>query len=100
MIVEAVPDGDPVLGAVEVALISTGVVSGEFGMVEAYQRKKAEFQPWLSDSRPRVKAHAEAHDRMLDRMISAEQRRSEEDVEARKLQYGDGAGQAGDSTAG
>lgn len=92
LIVEAVPDDDPVLGAVEVALISTGVVSGEFGMVEAYQRKKAEFQPWLTDSRPRVKAYAESHDRMLDRMIAVEQRRSEEDLEARKREYGDGTG--------
>jgi hypothetical protein len=89
LIVDAVPDEDQVLGSVEVALISTGVVSGEFGMVEAYQRKKNEFQPWLADSRPRVKAYAEAHDRMLDRMIAAEQRRSEEDLEARKREYGD-----------
>jgi len=100
LIVESVPNDDPVLGSVEVALISTGVVSGEFGMVEAYQRKKAGFQPWLTDSRPRVKAYAEAHDRMLDRMIAAEQRRSEQDLEARKRHYGDGTGQAGGSTAG
>lgn len=91
LIVESVPADDPVLGAVEVALISTDVVSGEFGMVEAYQQKKAEFQPWLSDLRPRVKAYAEIHDRMLNRMIAAEQRRSEESLEARKRQYGDSA---------
>lgn len=89
LVVDAVPDEDPVLGSVEVALISTGVVGGEFGMVEAYQRKKAEFQPWLVDSRPRVASYAEAHVRMLDRMIAAEQRRSEEDLEARKREYGD-----------
>jgi hypothetical protein len=40
LIVDAVPDECPVLGSVEVALISTGVVSGESGIVEAYQRKK------------------------------------------------------------
>jgi ppGpp synthetase/RelA/SpoT-type nucleotidyltranferase len=40
LIVEAVPAGDPTLATVEVALISTGVVSGEFGMRETYQRKK------------------------------------------------------------
>jgi ppGpp synthetase/RelA/SpoT-type nucleotidyltranferase len=94
LIVEAVPAGDPTLATVEVALISTGVVSGEFGMRETYQRKKAEIQSWLTDTRPRVKAYAEAHDLMLDRMIAAEQRRSEEDLEARKRQYGDGTGQA------
>ncbi len=31
---------------------------------------------------------------MLDRMIAAEQRRSEEDLEARKREYGDDAGAA------
>ena len=100
LIVDAVPDDDPVLGSVEGALISTGVVHGEFGMVEAYRQKKAEFQTWLLDLRPRVKAFAETHDRMLDRMIAGEQRRSEEDVEALKRQYEDGTGQAGGSTAG
>lgn len=96
LIVDAVPDEDPVLGSVEVALMSTGVVRGEFGMVEAYQQKKVEFQPWLADSRPRVNAYAQTHDRMLDRMIAAEQRRSEEDLEARKREYGDDT----DTTAG
>jgi len=89
LIVDALSNEDQVLGSVEVALISTGVVMGEFGMVEAYQRKKNEFQSWLTDSRPRVKAYAEVHDRMLDRMIAAEQRRSEEDLEDRKREYGD-----------
>jgi hypothetical protein len=94
LIVEAAPEGDSALAAVEIALLSMGVVGGAFGMREAYQRKKAEFQPWLADPRPRVKAYAEAHDRMLDRMIAAEQRRSEEDLEALKRQYGDGTDQA------
>jgi hypothetical protein len=59
-------------------------------MREAYQRKKAELQPWLTDARPRVKAFAESLNRELDRMISAEQRRSEDDLEARKRRYGEG----------
>jgi len=95
LIVDAVPEADPALASVEVGLLATGVVSGEFGMVQAWQQKKAEFQPWLTDSRPRVKACAVAHDRELDRMIAAEQRRSEEDLEARKRQFGDGIGDAG-----
>lgn len=94
MIVDVVPDDDPILGSVEVALISTDVVSGEFGMREAYQRKKDEFKPWLTDYRLRVKDYAKAHDLMLDRMIAAEQRRSEEDIEARKREYGEDTGTA------
>lgn len=90
LIVDAVPEGDHTLTSVVIALESTGVVSGEFGMREAYQRKKAELQPWLADTRPRVKAFAELLNRELDRMIAAEQRRSEDDLEARKHRYGGG----------
>jgi hypothetical protein len=89
LIVDAVPEGDPTLAVVDVALDSAGLVTGEFGRREAYQRKKTEIQPWLTDPRPRVKAFAEAHDRMLDNKIATEQRRSEEDLEARKRRYGD-----------
>jgi hypothetical protein len=90
LVVDAVPEGDRTLTSVAIALESTGVVSGEFGMREAYQRKKTELQPWLADPRRRVKAFAESLDRELDRMIAAEQRRSEDDLEARKRRYGEG----------
>jgi hypothetical protein len=93
-IVETVQPNDPILGSIEIGLDATGVVSGEFGMVEAYKRKKEELQPWLTDARPRVRAFAQSHDKTLDRMIAAEQRRSEDDLEARKRQYGDDPGSA------
>lgn len=37
----------------------TGVVSGEFGVAEAYQRKVAEIEPWKSW--PKVGAFAQAY---------------------------------------
>jgi hypothetical protein len=50
-LIEGLPEGDRRVGQVGVILDSTGVVSGQFGMVEAYQRKKAEMRSWLSDPR-------------------------------------------------
>ena len=94
MIVDAVPEGHPALGAVEMIFIATGTTSGEFGRREAYQRKKEELQPWLTDSRLKVKALAQSHDLMLDRMIADEQRRGEDDIEGRKRLYGDDTGAA------
>lgn len=86
-IVDALPKDDQRLSEVEIILQSTGVVSGQFGFVEAYQRKKEEISPWLSDQRPKVRAFAERYIRTLDRTIAAEARRSESDYELRRLEW-------------
>jgi ppGpp synthetase/RelA/SpoT-type nucleotidyltranferase len=86
-IIDAVPEGDRRLGEVEIILQSTGVVAGQFGFVEAYQRKKEEVAPWLADERPKVHAFAERYIRTLDRSIAAEQRRSEADYEMRRREW-------------
>ena|SRR5260370_42025547 len=86
-LVEAFPEGDRRIRQVEMIFDSTGVVTGEFGMVQAYHRKKEEMQTWLHDSRAKVRAFAEAHIRSLDRTIAAEQRRSETDHEMRRMEW-------------
>ena len=80
---------DKRLGLVEIILDSTGVVSGEFGMRQAYQRKKEEVSSWLKDEREKVSSFAERYTRTLDRQIAAEQRRAEEGLEMRKREYGE-----------
>jgi hypothetical protein len=89
--VRALPVGDPLLKEVEVILRSTGVVSGEFGLVEAYLRKKQEMADWLTDADSHVQGFAESFVRYLDRLIAVEQRCSEEDIEMRKRMYDDPA---------
>jgi ppGpp synthetase/RelA/SpoT-type nucleotidyltranferase len=86
-IVSMLPQGDHRLEEVEIILQSTGVVAGQFGFVEAYQRKKEEVSPWLTDERPKVRAFAEQYIRTLDRSIAAEQRRSEADYELRRREW-------------
>jgi ppGpp synthetase/RelA/SpoT-type nucleotidyltranferase len=86
-VVDKLPENDSRLDEIEVILESTGVVSGQFGFVEAYQRKKDEVSAWLSDLRPKVRAFAERYQRTLDRSIAAEQRRSETDYELRRREW-------------
>jgi hypothetical protein len=86
-LVEALPEGDKRINEVTIILESTGVVSGEFGMVQAYQRQKEEIRDWLSDPRAKVRGFAELHMRSLDRAIAAEQRRSETAHELRRRDW-------------
>lgn len=81
------PDSE-LLGELGIALNESGVVTGEFGFVDLYKERREQIKVWLEDARPRVKKFAEAHIRLFDRMIAAEQRRAEEDHELRKRNWG------------
>jgi ppGpp synthetase/RelA/SpoT-type nucleotidyltranferase len=86
-IVACLPADDPLLDQVGLALDSTGVLHGEFGLVEAYRQKMQDMQHWLLDPRERVNDFAKRHIYRLDQQIAGEQRRSEEDLEFRKRSY-------------
>jgi hypothetical protein len=86
-IADALPANDPLLQHIGMALDSTGALLGEFGLAEAYRGKKREMEPWLADSRERVREFARWHIHHLDLQIAAEQRRSEEALEFRKRSY-------------
>lgn len=87
-IIEALDAGDEIIGQMDSSLDATGVVHGEFGQVEAYKSKKLEIAPWLTDPRRKVQEFARRRILSLDRQIAAEQRRSEEQHEFRKREYG------------
>jgi hypothetical protein len=69
---------------VRASINSTGVVSGEFGLAEAWRVKKESLTRWLTDERQAVKAFAEQHMAELDRMILSERRRVEAERELRE----------------
>lgn len=81
------PDDVSKMSEVQIAIDSTGVVSGEFGFAEAWRAKREFLKEWLKDERPAVKAFAEKHIAELDRMIASEQRRSEAEREMRNRSY-------------
>jgi ppGpp synthetase/RelA/SpoT-type nucleotidyltranferase len=86
-LVVRLPADDPRLMKVEISLQMTGVVSGEFGFVEAYTAKKGAIASWLDDERPRVREFAEQYLKKLDRMAAAEQRRAEQRRELRRREF-------------
>lgn len=70
-----------------IALQSTGVVSGEFGFVEAYKRKIEEVVDWLSDPNPKVVRFTEWYISGLNSNIALEQASAEEQLALRKHQF-------------
>lgn len=86
-IVRRLPADDQLRNNVELVLQATGVVTGEFGLVDAYKGKRAALVLWLSDGDEKVKSFADEYISSLDRQIAAEQRRSEEELEMRKRRY-------------
>jgi hypothetical protein len=86
-LVERLPHNDPKLRTLAVCLRSTGVVSGEFGMVEEYRKKNKEVCQWLEDSRPKVREFASAYIRDMEQRIASEQRSAEIENELWKRDY-------------
>jgi hypothetical protein len=82
-------DDTAIQNEVAIALETTGVVSGEYGMAEAYERKKLEITPWLSDPDERIRGFAEKYVASLDKMIAAEQARAREGIALRKHRFGE-----------
>ena len=68
---------------------ATGVVSGEYGLVEEYKKRKAAISAWLKDGDPQVAEFAEHFVQMIDQYIAAEQQRAEQSVEFRRRDWSD-----------
>jgi ppGpp synthetase/RelA/SpoT-type nucleotidyltranferase len=93
-VIAASDANDDLLEEIHIVIDETGVVSGEFGMVEAYVAKREAVAAWLKDPRKAVKAFAKKHIALLDRMIASERRRAESEIEQRKRDWGEGTADA------
>lgn len=80
----------PFRSELAVALESTGVVRGEHGVAEAYDRKRAEISTWLNEPDEKVREFVQWYSATLEAMSAAERKRSDESIVLRKFQYGEG----------
>jgi ppGpp synthetase/RelA/SpoT-type nucleotidyltranferase len=86
-IIKKLSEDDMRLGSVEILLENTGVVSGEFGMVEAMRERKALMTEWLNDDDSRIQSFAKRCIHHLDNRIATEQRGAEMRKEQRRRDY-------------
>lgn len=71
-----------------IALISTGMVHGEYGMADAYANKAIEIEYWLNDDDENVRNFTKAYIDNLLRSEKSERERATEEIELRKHRYG------------
>lgn len=70
-----------------IVLSQTGVVSGEYGFVEAYKAKRQEIQDWKKDKNKTIRAFIKKYEAYLTTRIAYEQKRADEDVEMRRREF-------------
>jgi hypothetical protein len=88
-LIKRLPPGSPLVNEVEIALESTGVVVGEFGMAEAYEKKRIEVLDWFQDPDERIRNFASKYIAELEGMRDRERVRAEESIALRKFNFGE-----------
>jgi hypothetical protein len=81
-------NNDELLNTVYIVLQNTGVVSGEDGLLKAYEEKIQQIEPWLKESNEDIVRFAQNYKSNLEQQIEAERKRTEERIALRKHQYG------------
>jgi len=88
-VIKAVPIDSEYRTEVAIALESTGVVAGEYGLAEAYERKIKEIKDWLTDPDEKVQEFARWYSSNLEQRIVGERKRVDEEIALRKHRYGE-----------
>ena len=87
-LIKALPLNSELLNEVKMALWSEGVVHGEYGFAESYERKAEELIPWKEDTDSKVHVFAEQYISETKDMAKRYRNRADEDIALRKHQYG------------
>ena len=70
-----------------IVLSQMGVVSGEYGFVEGYEKKKQEIQEWKKDEIKVIKNFVQQYENYLSKQIDYEKKSADEDIEIRKREF-------------
>jgi len=86
-LIKKLPRGSRELNDIMIILQGTGVVTGEYGFVEAYKRRKTQIESWLENDDPKIRDFAEDYISMLDQFIDGEEKRAKERITLMKHRY-------------
>lgn len=70
-----------------IILSQMGVVSGEYGFVKGFEKKKEEIQSWKEDKNEAIQLFVKEYEDYLKKRILYEKKQADEDIELRKRQF-------------
>lgn len=70
-----------------IVLSQMGVVSGEYGFVEGFKKKKEEIQSWKKDKNKVIQLFVKEYEDHLEKCISFEKKQADEVIELRKRRF-------------
>lgn len=88
LVVKVVPEKSIAWNELPAALEANGMVAGEYGIAEAFERKRQQMLIWSGDEDPHVRAFAAWLIEGIDRVINWKHQRADEGIEWRKCRYG------------
>jgi len=69
------------------SFLKWGAVSGEYGFVEGFEKKKEEIQSWGKDKNKAIQLFVKKYEDFLDIRILYEKKQADEDIELRKRRF-------------
>jgi len=87
-LIKEYPKNDDYHKEIFVVLSQMGVVSGEYGFVEEFKKKKEEIQSWKKDKNEAIQLFVKKYEDHLEKRISFEKKQADEDIELRKRRFG------------
>ena len=70
-----------------IILSQMGVVSGEYGFVKGFEKKKEEIQSWKEDKNKAIQLFVKKYEDYLKKRILYEKKQADEDIELRKRRF-------------
>jgi ppGpp synthetase/RelA/SpoT-type nucleotidyltranferase len=86
-IVGFLPADDELLHIVDIVIDTSGVLTGEYGSVEAQEARKALVSEWDADENETVRAFAARFIKSADNQLAMERRRTDRSVALRKIAF-------------
>jgi len=86
-LIKEYPKNDDYRKKIFIILSQMGVVSGEYGFVEGFKKKKEEIQSWKKDKNKVIQLFVKEYEDFLDKRILYERKQADEVIELKKRQY-------------
>ena len=80
-------DSKIVIGHIHAQLFSTGVVSGEYGIANAYDSKAKSLEAYLENDNPRIKKFVKKIIQEFITSATRERQRTDEERQSRQIEF-------------